>query len=87
MFRQGGGDRGSCGDPNECGVYGDSGYTGPQGGNNGCRDGNNICWGTRSLNWCNAADRRCAFLSGAGEGVIYAYRYVPRLPSPLHSPL
>ena len=89
MFRQGGGNRGQCNDPNSCGVGGGAGYTGPQGANSGCPDGNNICWGTRGSSTgigCNAGDRRCAFLSGAGHGVIYAYRYVPGRSQPPHPP-
>ena len=89
MFRQGGGDRGQCSDPNVCGVGGDHGYTGPQGGHSGCPDGNNICWGTRFAQTaigCNAGDRRCALLSGAGQGVLYAYRHVPGRLAPPHPP-
>jgi hypothetical protein len=49
------------------------GWCGTQGGNNGCRDGNNICWKPRS-DGCNVGDRRCAYLTGPDEGVIYAAR-------------
>ena len=51
------------------------GWNGTQGGPYGCRDGNNICWMARGLSHgCNVGDRRCAYLTGEGEGVIYAYR-------------
>lgn len=52
------------------------GYLGTQGGNQGCPDGNNICfenWGDRPYG-CSVGNRRCALLSGAGQGAIYAYR-------------
>ena len=49
------------------------GWCGTQGGNNGCRDGNNICWMPRSLG-CNVGAERCAYLIEAGEGVIYGAR-------------
>ena len=59
------------------GMFHDSeagfGYAGTQGGNNGCVDGNNICWMPRRLG-CNVGSQRCALLSGANEGVIYAGR-------------
>ncbi|HCP46968.1 MAG TPA: hypothetical protein DIU15_13055 [Deltaproteobacteria bacterium] len=59
------------------GMFADSsnghGYHGTQGGNNGCADGNNICWQSRGLG-CNVGSSRCSLLSGAGEGVIYAVR-------------
>jgi len=55
---------------------GDAAYHGTQGADNGCRDGNNICWARRSMG-CNVGSRRCAYLTDAGEGVIYAYRYKP----------
>ncbi|MFT4621409.1 MAG: hypothetical protein ACI8PZ_000061 [Myxococcota bacterium] len=48
-------------------------WSGTQGGDYGCRDGNNICWMNRSLG-CNVGDGRCANLTGDGEGVIYAVR-------------
>jgi hypothetical protein len=48
-------------------------YCGTQGGNYGCPDGNNICWGPRGLG-CNVGAGRCAALKGNGEGVIYAAR-------------
>jgi len=48
-------------------------WSGTQGGDNGCRDGNNICWMARSLG-CNVGSSRCAYLTGANEGVIYAVR-------------
>jgi len=49
------------------------GYCGTQGGNYGCRDGNNICWRPRGLG-CNVGSARCAWLVGQGEGVVYAVR-------------
>jgi len=49
------------------------GWAGTQGGDYGCRDGNNICWMPRSLG-CNVGAQRCAYLTGTGEGVIYAAR-------------
>lgn len=52
---------------------GDVGYCGTQTGDYGCRDGNNICWVPRS-DGCNVGDRRCSYLTGPGEGVIYAVR-------------
>ena len=59
------------------GMFADSsnshGYHGTQTGNNGCADGNNICWQSRSLG-CNVGSARCSLLSGNGEGVIYAVR-------------
>ncbi len=52
------------------GMFHDSevgfGYAGTQG-------GNNICWMRRSLGY-NVGSQRCALLSGANEGVIYAGR-------------
>lgn len=52
-------------------------WAGTQGGNQGCKDGNNICWQQRGKGYgCNVGSQRCAYMSGAGEGVIYAYRYV-----------
>ncbi len=48
-------------------------WHGTQSGNYGCRDGNNICWMSRSLG-CNVGSSRCAYLTGAGEGVVYAVR-------------
>ena len=55
------------------GSNGLEGYCGTQGQDLGCRDGNNICWGPRSLS-CVVYDKRCALLTGDGEGVIYAVR-------------
>ncbi|MSP60615.1 MAG: hypothetical protein EXR72_09800 [Myxococcales bacterium] len=53
-------------------------YCGTQTGDNGCRDGNNICWMPRIINGgnngCNVADFRCSYLTGPGEGVIYGAR-------------
>ncbi len=49
------------------------GYHGTQGGNYGCRDGNNICWRSRG-DGCNVGGRRCALLVEAGQGVVYAAR-------------
>src|SRR5207249_2010542 len=46
---------------------------GTQSGDYGCRDGNNICWSPRGLG-CNVGDGRCSYLTGSGEGVIYAVR-------------
>jgi hypothetical protein len=54
-------------------ASGDVSYCGTQTGDNGCRDGNNICWMPRS-DGCNVGDRRCSMLTGPGEGVIYAVR-------------
>ena len=48
-------------------------WAGTQGGDYGCRDGNNICWGHRGLG-CNVGAGRCAYLINNGEGVIYAVR-------------
>lgn len=51
-------------------------HCGLSGGDHGCRDGNSICWDARN-DQCGGAgvgDRRCAYLTGPGEGVIYAYR-------------
>lgn len=48
-------------------------YSGTQTGDNGCRDGNNICWMARSKS-CNVGDERCAYLTDADEGVVYAVR-------------
>ncbi|MDB4932429.1 MAG: uncharacterized protein JWM10_4913, partial [Myxococcaceae bacterium] len=48
-------------------------YAGTQTGDYGCRDGNNICWMPRSGS-CNVGDTRCSYLTGTGEGVIYAGR-------------
>ena len=48
-------------------------YHGTQGGDYGCRDGNNICWMSRGLG-CNVGSARCAYLTGQGEGVVYAVR-------------
>jgi hypothetical protein len=48
-------------------------YHGTQGGDYGCRDGNNICWMSRGLG-CNVGGSRCANLINAGEGVYYAVR-------------
>jgi len=68
-----------CSTFREFGMFADSGgspsrgYCGTQKGDYGCRDGNNICWVPRSDS-CNVHDRRCALLSGVGEGVIYAVR-------------
>jgi len=50
-----------------------AGYHGTQTGDNGCRDGNNICWMSRGMG-CNVGDARCAYLTGNGEGVVYAVR-------------
>ena len=59
------------------GMFADSdstvNWSGTQGGDYGCRDGNNIFLKARSLS-CNAGDRRCALLSGDGEGIIYTVR-------------
>ncbi|MFT4626976.1 MAG: hypothetical protein ACI8PZ_005657 [Myxococcota bacterium] len=52
---------------------GDVGYCGTQTGDYGCRDGNNVCWVPRS-DGCNVGDRRCSYLTGPGEGVVYAVR-------------
>ena len=49
------------------------GWCGTQGGNYGCRDGNNICWMPHSLG-CNVGAQRCAYLVEAGEGVLYGVR-------------
>ncbi len=49
------------------------GWCGTQGGNYGCRDGNNICWMPRSLG-CNVGASRCAYLIDPGEGVLYGAR-------------
>ena len=49
------------------------GWCGTQGGDYGCRDGNNICWMPRSQS-CNVGAGRCAYLIEAGEGVIYGAR-------------
>ena len=49
------------------------GWCGTQGGDYGCRDGNNICWMPRSLG-CNVGGERCAYLIEGGEGVIYGVR-------------
>jgi cysteine-rich repeat protein len=49
------------------------GWCGTQGGDYGCRDGNNICWMPRSQG-CNVGAGRCAYLIDAGEGVIYGAR-------------
>src|SRR5262249_35201712 len=54
-------------------FHGDFRWSGTQGGDYGCRDGNNICWMPRSLG-CNVGSARCAYLTGTGEGVIYAGR-------------
>ena len=48
-------------------------WNGTQGGDYGCRDGNNICWVTRGQG-CNVGAGRCAYITGNGEGVIYAVR-------------
>ncbi len=48
-------------------------WSGTQGGNYGCPDGNNICWMPRGLG-CNVGAQRCAYLKGNNEGVIYAAR-------------
>jgi hypothetical protein len=60
-------------------------YAGTQTGDNGCRDGNNICWMPKSNrplfdgspDGCNVADQRCALLTGLDEGVVYAVRLTP----------
>ena len=52
---------------------GNLGWHGTQGGDSGCRDGNNICWMSRNQG-CNVGAGRCAYLTGNGEGVIYAVR-------------
>jgi len=49
------------------------GYHGTQGGNYGCRDGNNICWRPRG-HGCNVGGNRCALLTQPGQGVVYAVR-------------
>jgi len=48
-------------------------WHGTQGGDYGCRDGNNICWMRRSQG-CNVGSGRCAYLTGSDEGVYYAVR-------------
>jgi len=55
------------------GMFMYSNWHGTQGGDYGCRDGNNICWQGRSMS-CNVGSERCALLTGPGEGVIYAVR-------------
>jgi len=55
------------------GMFKSGTWHGTQGGNNGCRDGNNICWMSQGLG-CNVGSARCAYLTGAGEGVWYGYR-------------
>ncbi|MFT4627878.1 MAG: hypothetical protein ACI8PZ_006570 [Myxococcota bacterium] len=52
---------------------GDVSYCGTQTGDYGCPEGNNICWVPRS-DGCNVDDRRCSYLSGPGEGVVYGVR-------------
>jgi cysteine-rich repeat protein len=49
------------------------GWCGTQGGNYGCRDGNNICWMPHSLG-CNVGSSRCAYLVEDGEGALYGVR-------------
>ena len=49
------------------------GWCGTQGGDYGCRDGNNICWMPHSLG-CNVGAQRCAYLVEAGEGALYGVR-------------
>ena len=49
------------------------GYHGTQTGDYGCRDGNNICWNPRG-GGCNVGSYRCSYLTGTGEGVIYAVK-------------
>ena len=49
------------------------GYHGTQTGDYGCRDGNNICWSPRGYG-CNVGSNRCSYLTGTGEGVIYAVK-------------
>jgi len=48
-------------------------WAGTQGGDYGCRDGNNICWQARSLA-CNVSAERCAYLTDTDEGVVYGVR-------------
>ena len=65
-----------CGTYRTFGMYHDYstiGYHGTQGGDYGCRDGNNICWVSRSAG-CNVGAARCAYLVGSGEGVVYGAR-------------
>ena len=65
-----------CGNYRGFGMFHDHtgiGYCGTQGGDNGCRDGNNICWQPRGLG-CNVGASRCAYLTGEGEGVVYGVR-------------
>jgi hypothetical protein len=53
--------------------YANFGWHGTQGGDYGCRDGNNICWQTQGMS-CNVGGDRCANLTDPDEGVIYAIR-------------
>ena len=55
-------------------------YCGTQGGDYGCRDGNNICWSPRG-GGCDVGDYRCAYLVDDGEGTVYAFRATPRAPT------
>ena len=68
-----------CGTYRVIGMFGEgvgagNGYFGTQSGDYGCRDGNNICWGSRTPSGCNVSAQRCAYLTGTGEGVVYGFR-------------
>ena len=66
-----------CGKYRTLGMFNDyqtdNNWRGTQGGDYGCRDGNNICWMPRP-GGCNVGNYRCAYIRDQGEAVIYGAR-------------